>query len=272
MRSITDKIILKNQGLHSGKECVLTIEPAVSDFIIMRSADSDQELNINEFKLNGTGRGSDYIFSDGTKIKTCEHVLSALTGLDVWRDVKITVEGGEMPSLDGCADMLTQMILNNSIERPENSCALNLKTPLIVSNDDKTRFVAAFPNYDGLYINYSVEYEFIGAQIFDYVHSPENYIKNIARARTFAYERDINYLRSHGMAMGGNLDNAVILGSEIKAKDGLRWKHEFVRHKILDLIGDLAAIGKKLNAHIIALRAGHELHLKLSQIIKELCK
>ena len=177
-----------------------------------------------------------------------------------------------MPSLDGCADMLTQMILNNSIERTENSCALNLKTPLIVSNDDKTRFVAAFPNYDGLYINYSVEYEFIGAQIFDYVHSPENYIKNIARARTFAYERDINYLRSHGMAMGGNLDNAVILGSEIKAKDGLRWKDEFVRHKILDLIGDLAAIGKKLNAHIIALRAGHELHLKLSQIIKELCK
>ncbi len=256
--------------MHSGKECVLELEPVKSDFIILRSADDNQELPINRFKLNGTQRGSDYIFDDGSKIRTCEHVLAAVTGCGIWKDLKITVHGGEMPSLDGCADILSQAILNNSTNNDEKIIPLNLKTPVIISTDDKKRFVAAFPDDKELFINYSVEYEYIGAQIFDYTATPDNFLKDLSRARTFAYERDINYLKSHGLAMGGSLENAIVVGEKIQAKDGLRWDNEFVRHKILDLTGDLASIGRPINAHIFALRAGHELHLKLAEKIKEM--
>ena len=81
-------------------------------------------------------------------------------------------------------------------------------------------------------------------------------------------QSDIDYLRSHGMALGGSLDNAIVIGETIQAKGGLRWPDEFVRHKVLDILGDLAAVGRPLNAHIIAVKAGHELHLKLAEILR----
>ena len=136
-----------------------------------------------------------------------------------------------------------------------------------MSNEDRTRFIAAFP-CDELHVTYAVEYEKVGAEVYDYTHTSANYVNDIAGARTFAMERDIEYLRSHGMALGGTLDNAILIGDTIQAKGGLRWPDEFVRHKVLDLIGDLSSLGRPLKAHIIALRAGHELHLKLTERLK----
>ena len=173
-----------------------------------------------------------------------------------------------MPALDGCSKTLCGEILKHCEESDSEKNFFNISAPVEVRDESYKRFVAAFPS-DCLRITYIVEYDFIGAQIFDYVQSPENYLENIASARTFAMESEINYLRSHGMALGGSLDNAVIVGEKFIAKGGLRWENEFVRHKILDLIGDLASLGKKLNAHIIACRAGHELHLKLVEKLKK---
>ena len=264
---INGKILLKGLGLHSGKECELLIEPYDCEEILMRSGNN--ELPLSKFALNGTNRGSDYIFPDGESIKTCEHVLSALTGMGIWSGARITVKGGEMPALDGCGKTLsgeiTKILAPNPSPLTPNPSPL---APIIVSTEDKKRFVAAFPS-DGLHITYTVEYDFIGTQIFDYEHSPENYYANIASARTFAMESEINYLRSHGMALGGSLDNAIVVGEKIQAKGGLRWPDEFVRHKVLDLIGDLASLGRPLNAHIIACRAGHELHLKLAEQLRQ---
>ncbi len=286
---INGKILLKGLGLHSGKECELLIEPCDSEEILIN------DFPISNFSLSGTNRGSDYIFPDGSRIKTCEHVLSALTGMGIYSGINIKVKGGEMPALDGCGKLLSEEIkkhinplatswpsppcqgaqdyysnlpplLRGGVEQSETE-GLKIKNSVIVSSEDKKRFAAAFP-CDCLRVSYTVEYDFIGAQIFDYVHSPENYFENIAGARTFAMEADINYLRSHGMALGGSLDNAIVVGEKIQAKGGLRWKDEFVRHKVLDLIGDLASLGRPLNAHIIAMRAGHELHLKLAEKLK----
>ena len=267
---INGKILLRGFGLHSGKNCELLIEPCDSKEILMRFGDN--ELPLSKFSLSGTGRGSDYIFPDNPeklKIKTCEHVLSALTGLEIFSGVRLTINGGEMPALDGCAKTLCGEILKHSENSDPKINALNISSPIEVRDENYKRFVAAFP-CGCLRITYIVEYDFIGAQIFDYVQSPENYLENIASARTFAMESEINFLRSHGMALGGSLDNAIVVGEKIQAKGGLRWQNEFVRHKILDLIGDLASVGKKLNAHIIACRAGHELHLKLSEKLREL--
>ena len=267
---LNGKILLKGLGLHSGKECELLIEPFDCEEILMRS--DDNELPLSKFKLNGTNRGSDYIFPDCSMIRTCEHVLSALTGLEIYSGVRITVNGGEMPALDGCAKLLSDEILNHSESSPQAPSSLHLlpNSSVEVHSEDRKRFVAAFP-CDTLRITYIVEYDFIGAQIFDYVQSPENYYKNIASARTFAMESEINYLRSHGMALGGSLDNAIVVGEKIQAKGGLHWQDEFVRHKILDLIGDLASVskGSVLKAHIIACRAGHELHLKFAEKLRQ---
>ena len=259
---LNGKILLTGQGLHSGKDCKLIIEPYDTPEILMNG------LPLKDFALNGTNRGSDYIFPDGTKIRTCEHVLSALTGLEIFSGVKLTVEGGEMPALDGCSRKVCDEILARSEKNEsEDSKAITLKEPVIISTDDKKRFIAAFPS-ENLHITYTVDYKFIGAQIIDYVQNPENYYHGISQARTFAMKSDIDYLRSHGMAMGGSLDNAIVIDEKITASGGLRWPDEFVRHKVLDLIGDLASLGKKLNAHIIALRAGHELHLKFAEKLK----
>ena len=257
---LNGKIILKGLGLHSGKECALKIEPFESKEILMN------ERPLREFNLNGSNRGSDYISNDGETIRTCEHVLSALTGMGIYSNAKLTVTGGEMPALDGCSKLLCDEILKNSCKDLEPE-AKNISEPVIVSSEDRKRFVAAFP-CDHFHVTYTVEYDFIGAQIFDYVHSTENYYENISSARTFAMLSDIEYLRSHGMALGGSLDNAIVIGENIQASGGLHWKDEFVRHKILDLVGDLASIGKPLNAHIIAMKAGHELHLKLTEKLR----
>ncbi len=258
---LNGKIMLGGLGLHSGKECELIIEPCKASEILMNGQP------LRSLMFSGTNRGSDYIFDEDTKIRTCEHVLSALTGLGIWSGVNVRVNGGEMPALDGCGKLLSDEILkhrsnDNYVEATEVS------KPVIVNSDNRKRFVAAFPA-DRLHITYTVEYEFIGTQVFDYDHSPENYYENIASARTFAMLSDIEYLRAHGMALGGSLDNAIVVGKEIQASGGLRWENEFVRHKILDLIGDLAAVGRPLKAHVIALRAGHELHLKLAEKLRE---
>ena len=263
--SLNGKIILTGQGLHSGQDCKLTIEPCDSPEVLMRSGSN--ELPLRELSLSGTNRGSDYIYPDGTRVRTCEHVLSALAGLGFWRGVRLTVEGGEMPALDGCSRTVCEELMRHSDAEDVKCEAENLAEAVSVYGEDRSRFVTALP-CQGLRITYIVEYKYIGAQVMDFVSSPEKYYEDISCARTFAMQSDIDYLRLHGMALGGSLENAIVIGSTVQAKGGLRWPDEFVRHKVLDLIGDLAAVGKPINAHIIAVKAGHELHLKLAEKLR----
>ncbi len=263
---LNGKIILKGIGLHSGRECEVIIEPCDSDSILIRSGEN--EMPIEKMNLSGTNRGSDYIFPNGERIRTCEHVFSALYGMGIYSGVRVSVKGGEMPALDGCARTLCDEIKKNSCAESISQDALRISEPLIVYGDDRRRFVAAFP-CDDIRITYTVEYKYIGAQVFDFIFTPENYYINISNARTFAMLSDIEYLRAHGMALGGTFDNAIAISENgIHASGGLRWPNEFVRHKALDLIGDLAAIGRPLKAHIIAMKAGHELHLRLSEKLR----
>ena len=262
--TLNGKIILTGKGLHSGQDCTLTIEPCNSPEILMRSGEN--ELPLRKLGLSGTNRGSDYIYPDGTRVRTCEHVLSALAGLGIWSGVRLTVSGGEMPALDGCSRAVCDALRREGSAVREE--ALNLSEAVCVYGEDRNRFVAALPYQEGLRITYMVEYKYIGAQVFEYVQNPESYYSEVSCARTFAMQSDIDYLRSHGMALGGSLDNAIVIGESIQAKGGLHWPDEFVRHKVLDILGDLAAVGRPVNAHIIAVKAGHELHLKLSEKLR----
>lgn len=264
-RRLAGSFTINGVGLHSGRDCSVRVEPC--DELVLSA--EGMSLPISKLALTGSGRGSDYTFPNGVRIRTCEHVLSALTGMGVW-GARLTVEGGEMPAVDGCAESVARHVLHLSDECHEAPAALNLAEPISVGCGD--RFVAAFPS-PVFRVTCAVKYsaKVIGAQIFDFDGEADDFLAEISRARTFAMASDIEYLRSHGMALGGSLDNAILVHDDrVEASGGLRWNDEFARHKALDLIGDLAALGRPLCAHVTAVRAGHELHLRLVERLRRL--
>ena len=254
-------------GLHSGAECSLRVSPCRGLVL----AAEGLEAPIRELGLNGTGRGSDYIFPGGVRIRTCEHVLAALIGMGVW-GARLEVEGGEMPALDGCAAEVSAAVLENSEPCGDAPEPFRLSTALRVG--DESRFVAAFPA-EQFCITCVIGYDspHIGTQMLDFAWDPQDFYDGLARARTFAMAADIEALRAHGMALGGSLDNAILVEETgVRALGGLRWPGEFVRHKTLDLIGDMAALGCPLHAHLVAARAGHELHLRMVERLRALMR
>ena len=265
MRQLNGRIELRGTGLHSGKECNLTIEPYETCGVILSA--KGEEYPLRELFADGTRRGSDYIFPSGERIRTCEHIFSSLAGLGIYSGIRITVEGGEMPALDGCSRLISSEILRKSYNdgTPEKSCAI--RDAIMVKSEDGKRFVCVYPSEE-FRITYTVEYPYIGVQTYDYTVTTD-YVKEIAPARTFALKRDIENLHSNGMALGGTLENAILIdegGTE--ANGGLRFEDEIVRHKVLDVIGDMYSIGRAIRAHIICMRAGHELHLRLADKLK----
>jgi len=265
MRRLTDTITLSGLGLHSGKNCSVTLEPYETDGVILRS--NGEEYLLRELSADGTNRGSDYIFPSGERVRTCEHVLSSLCGMQIYSGVRVTVEGGEMPAVDGCAKTFCGEIMRNSFDDGEEMPYVTIREPLMVSSNDGMRFACAFPD-DKFHVTCTVEYPYVGVQTYDYISGVTDYADEIASARTFAMKSEIEYLRSHGMALGGTLKNAIVIGEVIEADEGLRWPNEFVRHKVLDIMGDIYSVGYPLKAHIIAMRAGHEIHLRLAEKMK----
>lgn len=267
-RRLTGAFSLSGVGLHSGRECALRVLPHCGELTL---ALNGQEAPISQLRLEGTGRGSDYIFPDGSRVRTCEHVLAALTGMGVW-EARLEVEGGETPALDGCAAQVAEAVLKNSEPCSEGPAPLALSSPVVVGGGQ--RLVAAFPAPE-FHLTCVVRYDspLIGAQMLDFSFNKgaQEFYDELARARTFAMASEVEALRSRGMALGGSLDNAILVGEdEVQAAGGLRWPDEFVRHKALDLIGDLAALGRPLRAQVLAIRGGHELHLRLVERLRAL--
>jgi UDP-3-O-[3-hydroxymyristoyl] N-acetylglucosamine deacetylase len=180
-----------------------------------------------------------------------------------------------MPGLDGCALGLAKEILEKSAPArgPE---PFRLSSP--VRSGDSSRFVIALPS-PSFRVTYVIDYDAapIGTQIFDYLDPGEDrgcdYLKDIAPARTFALRKDVEALRAAGLALGGSLNNAILVGEEsVETAGGLRFRDEFVRHKVLDLLGDLANLGRPLEAHLVAVRAGHAQHLRLVERLRAVAR
>ena len=269
-RNLKQSVSRAGKGLHSGQDSRLLIEP--SDRLTLGAGGEYHELS--EFSLSGDARGSDLIFpGKQLRVRTCEHVLSAVCGSGVWR-ARITLSGAggdtlEMPGLDGCAWDLSKEIWDKSEAADGAPSPLRLSCPVNVG--DSARFVVALPS-DSFHITYVIDYDAapIGVQILDW--DGEDYLSMIAPARTFALSRDIEALRAGGLALGASLDNAILVGADgVETAGGLRFPDEFVRHKTLDLVGDLACLGRPLVAHIVAVRAGHALHLQLAERLRSFC-
>jgi len=265
-RRLNRIIGFEGKGLHSGSECKVTLCPSEE----LSFSINGVYTPIKELRFEGSSRGSDLIFPDGSKVRTVEHLLSAIVGLGLWK-TNIKVEGLEIPTIDGCSQTFSRELFESS-EECESVKPLEIHSPIYCENISGA-FITAVPS-EKLSITYIIKYEneLIGTSLFDYNEtSCEYYINEISRARTFALEKDIKLLLQNGMALGGTLENAILVGeTEIQTCGGLRYKDEFVRHKILDLIGDLALVGRPVCARIIAIRAGHLSHLQFIEKLRRL--
>jgi UDP-3-O-[3-hydroxymyristoyl] N-acetylglucosamine deacetylase len=203
---------------------------------------------------------------DGVRLQTVEHLLSALAGLGVDHlDVELT--GAELPILDGSAEPWVKAIQAAGLRTLQTPArAMRILRPVEVERGDKWMRVSPHP---GLRVAYTIDFDHpaIGRQTREMTITPEKYVRDLGAARTFCMDRDIEHMRSLGLAQGGSLENAVVFGADGPLNDSLRYEDEAVRHKILDLVGDLKLLGAPLAGFVEAHRAGHALHVELARAI-----
>jgi UDP-3-O-[3-hydroxymyristoyl] N-acetylglucosamine deacetylase len=248
--------------LHTGRHSSVCLKPAPRDTgILFVRKDKDSLIKASVNAVTDTAFATT-IGYNGAKIRTVEHILAALAGLGI-DNTFIEVNGPEIPILDGSSVGLTQLILEAGIAKQSKKRPfIRITTPILLS--DGHAEIAALP-FEGRRITYRIQFHhhFLGEQKLSIDLTEENFVVEIAPARTFGFLKDVEYLKANGFARGGSFDNAIILGDKgIMNSTALRFKDEFVRHKILDLIGDLSLLGFPIHGHIIANKSGHTTNLK----------
>jgi len=263
--TIKEEIFMSGIGLHTGRVINMRLKPAPRDtgIAFIRTDRENVEIKAGVEFVADTTFATNLAY-DGVRVGTVEHLLSALAGLSI-DNVIVEIDGPEVPIMDGSAYYFTQKILKESIIARQAkivSCIRILK-PVVVM--EGPRQIAVIP-YEGTRITSSVHYNHpsVGEQKFSVDITESNFIKEIAPARTFGFLKDVRMLRSRGLAKGGSLDNAIVVGENgVLNKGELRFNNEFVRHKILDTLGDFSLLGCLMYGHIIAKRTGHTLNIKL---------
>ena len=263
-RTIKNTIRANGVGLHTGEKVYLTLHPADPDTgIVFRRIDLEPMISIAASPENvGDTNLHTTLMSGDTRISTIEHLMSALAGLGV-DNLLVDVSAEEIPIMDGSAGPFVFLIQSAGIVEQEAAKKfIRIKKPVTVMQDDK---VATFKPFDGFKVNFSIEFDHpvlsrqtLNASI-DF--SSTSFVKEVSRARTFGFVKDMEYLQSIGLARGASLDNAVGVDDDhILNEDGLRYSDEFVKHKILDAIGDLYVVGNSLIGQYDAHKSGHGLN------------
>ncbi len=265
-RTLRKKVEVKGVGIHTGKPTTLTFCPApASSGIHFVRTDLPGRPHVRSLAENvkatqmatTLGHGSDLYIS------TVEHCLSAVTAYRI-DNLLIEVDGPEVPIVDGSADPFLQAILQAGfidLDTPRRYAYVNEHIQL--GEGEKYAYIAP---YNGLRISCTIDFPHpsIGLQQFDVDIDEITFKNEISKARTFGFMKDVEMLQKQGLALGGSLDNAIILDDEkIINPNGLRFKDEFVRHKILDALGDLATMGFPVMGHIVLYKAGHDVMNKL---------
>ena len=259
-KTINTNVSITGIGLHSGIYTTVELQPAPAGYGITFVRDDLDGLRIPALQASTTAlEYATTVGRDDVQVGTVEHLLSAIMACGI-TDVDIRINGPEVPIIDGSALPYMHLIDAAGVrELGAEIPVLRLREPLeIVEGDKSIRIVPS----NRLVIRYRIDFDHpaIGRESchFDFGH--DNFLRKIAPARTFGFMRDVEKLRAAGLARGGSVENAVVLDDRGVINGPLRFRDEFVRHKILDLIGDLALIGRPIVGEITALRAGHSLH------------
>lgn len=268
-QTIADAIEFSGVGLHSGAPVILKILPApAGSGIVFRRTDLDN------FEIPATGRNvakvsyATSLMRQGVLISTTEHLLSALIGLGI-DNVIVELDNLELPILDGSALAYVEAIQRVGIRQQRRKREyIRVLQPVEVHEGDK--FIGVYPG-DGYSIEYEIDFPApIGRQSACIDLAARMYASEIAPARTFGYQADEAKLRDMGLIRGAGPENAIIIGKDGPINGALRMKDEYVRHKVLDLIGDLALAGRRIEGRVVAVRAGHAMHTALvSKLMKD---
>lgn len=261
-RTLRQEVSFSGIGLHTGRHATVRLKPAPRDSgIIFHRVDRMAVIRSHIGSVTDTAFAT--TLGDGTvKIKTVEHILAALSGLGI-DNLIIEVDGPEIPILDGSSTELVSIILQGGIAKQGKKMPyMRIIKPVIM--DDGHAEIAILP-YEGRKITFRIHFNhhLLGEQNLSVELNEETFIREVAPARTFGFLKDVQYMMANGLAKGGSLNNAIILGDDgVLNSSGLRFKDEFVRHKILDSMGDFSLIGFPIYGHILSNKAGHSTNLK----------
>jgi UDP-3-O-[3-hydroxymyristoyl] N-acetylglucosamine deacetylase len=266
-RTLKNSIRASGVGLHTGKKILMTLRPALPDTgIVFRRTDLPVSLDIQAHAEHvGETMLGTTLHKGDVKISTVEHLLSALAGLGIDNAV-IEVSAAEVPIMDGSAGPFVFLLQSAGIEEQKAPKRfIRILESVRVEDGDKW---ARFDPYNGFKVNFEIEFNHPTfknhTQTATMDFSTTAFLREISRARTFGFMRDIESLRSRNLALGGNMDNAIVLDDTgILNEDGLRYEDEFVKHKILDAIGDLYLLGHSLIGEFSGFKSGHALNNKL---------
>lgn len=270
-RTLKNVIRATGVGLHTGEKVYLTLRPAAPDTgIVFRRVDLDEPVDIPaRAEYVGDTRLSTTLERDGVRISTVEHLLSAFAGLGV-DNAYVDVSAAEVPIMDGSAGPFVFLIQSAGVEE-QNAAKryIRILESIEVRDGDK---VARFDPFEGFKVRFAIDFDHpafegrLNEAEMDF--SSTSFVKEVSRARTFGFLRDIEALRENGLALGGSMENAIVVDDfRILNEDGLRYQDEFVKHKILDAIGDLYLLGHSLIGAFSGYKSGHALN---NRLLKEL--
>ncbi|MDU1911249.1 UDP-3-O-acyl-N-acetylglucosamine deacetylase [Fusobacterium sp.] len=271
-KTLDKEIIYSGIGLHKGENIDMKLIPG-NDGIIFRRVDFEEGKNEIKLDIENTfdlTRGTNLKNEFGAKVHTIEHFLSALYAAEI-TDLVIELDGNELPICDGSAGNFIELFEAAGIkELDEEVEPIVITKPIYLTVNDKN--IVGLP-YDGYKITYAIRFEhsFLKSQLAEFEINLENYKKEIAPARTFGFDYEIEYLKKNNLALGGTLENAIVIEKDgVMNPEGLRYEDEFVRHKMLDIIGDLKILNRPIKGHIIAVKAGHALDIEFAKLLKNL--
>lgn len=266
-RTLKNVIRATGIGLHTGEKIYLTLRPAAVDAgIVFRRVDLNPPVDIPARAENvGDTTLSTSLVCGGARVATVEHLLSALAGLGI-DNAYVDVSAPEVPIMDGSAGPFVFLVQSAGVEdQSAPKRFIRIKKPVQVEDGDKW---ARFEPFEGFKVSFAIEFDH---PVFKNRHqevvvdfSTTSFVKEVSRARTFGFMRDIELLREKRLALGGSLDNAVVVDDyRVLNEDGLRYDDEFVKHKVLDAVGDLYLLGRNLIGAFSGFKSGHALNNRL---------
>jgi UDP-3-O-[3-hydroxymyristoyl] N-acetylglucosamine deacetylase len=261
--SIRKPVTCTGVGLHTGVAVSMTLHPAAPDHgIVFRVLPAGVLIPVRpEALVNGhyattigvSGAG-------GVQIQTVEHLLAAVRGLEI-DNLLVDLDGPELPAVDGSAAPFVSLLYAAGREAQPAVRRPPLRVVETIRVGDDARWIQISPGTE-LRVSFTLDNDHpaVGVQVASFVLSEPRFVAELASARTYGFLKDLELLRQQGLALGGSLDNAVVVGQERILNGALRFRDEFVRHKILDVIGDLALLGRSVVGHVVARNAGHALN------------
>lgn len=266
-RTLKNVIRATGVGLHSGEKVYLTLKPAAPDTgIVFRRTDLTPVVDIPAHALNvGETTLSTTLVKDHARVDTVEHLLSAMAGLGIDNAV-VELSAQEVPIMDGSSGPFVFLLQSAGIaEQNVPKRFIRIKRKVEVREGDK---VASFVPYDGFKVSFEIDFDHPvfrqSVQKASLDFSSTSYVKEVSRARTFGFTKDLEYMRSKNLALGGSVKNAIVVDDyRVLNEDGLRYDDEFVKHKILDAVGDLYLLGHSLIGEYVGYKSGHGLNNKL---------